>query len=88
VIASVKTDMLPSGAISRLYIANANRHDSGNYTCGKYVALLVMTVFMPAFGTGQSGLDRFRTVTKDSIRFLNGAQCQIIWNRNYRKNRS
>lgn len=31
---SVKTDMLTSGAISRLYIANANRHDSGNYTCG------------------------------------------------------
>lgn len=30
---SVKTDMLPSGAISRLYIANANRHDSGNYSC-------------------------------------------------------
>lgn len=30
---SVKTDLLPGGAISRLYIANANRHDSGNYTC-------------------------------------------------------
>ncbi|CRK98033.1 CLUMA_CG011402, isoform A [Clunio marinus] len=30
---SVKTDMLPSGAMSRLYIANANRHDSGNYSC-------------------------------------------------------
>ena len=28
--------MLPSGAISRLYIANANRHDSGNYSCGKF----------------------------------------------------
>ena len=25
--------MLPGGAMSRLYIANANRHDSGNYTC-------------------------------------------------------
>lgn len=34
-VRSVKTDMLPSGAISRLYIANANRHDSGNYSCGK-----------------------------------------------------
>lgn len=34
-VCSVKTDMLPSGAISRLYIANANRHDSGNYSCGK-----------------------------------------------------
>jgi hypothetical protein len=33
---SVKTDMLPSGAISRLYIANANRHDSGNYSCGEF----------------------------------------------------
>ncbi|ETN63514.1 defective proboscis extension response [Anopheles darlingi] len=30
---SVKTDLLPGGAMSRLYIANANRHDSGNYTC-------------------------------------------------------
>lgn len=27
--------MLSSGAISRLYIANANRQDSGNYSCGK-----------------------------------------------------
>jgi hypothetical protein len=34
-VCSVKTDMLTAGAISRLYIANANRHDSGNYTCGK-----------------------------------------------------
>lgn len=30
---SVKTDMLPGGALSRLYIANANRQDTGNYTC-------------------------------------------------------
>lgn len=30
---SVKTDMLPGRALSRLYIANANRHDTGNYTC-------------------------------------------------------
>ncbi|XP_058060145.1 zwei Ig domain protein zig-8-like [Anopheles bellator] len=30
---SVKTDLLPGGAMSRLYIANANRYDSGNYTC-------------------------------------------------------
>ncbi|XP_035783883.1 zwei Ig domain protein zig-8-like [Anopheles albimanus] len=30
---SVKTDLLPGGAMSRLYIANANRHDTGNYTC-------------------------------------------------------
>ncbi len=30
---SVKTDLHPGGAISRLYIANANRQDSGNYTC-------------------------------------------------------
>jgi hypothetical protein len=37
-ICSVKTDMLPSGAMSRLYIANANRHDSGNYSCGKFDA--------------------------------------------------
>lgn len=28
--------MLPSGAMSRLYIANAVRGDSGNYTCGKF----------------------------------------------------
>jgi hypothetical protein len=32
--------MLPSGAISRLYIANANRHDSGNYSCGKLLRLI------------------------------------------------
>ncbi|XP_052889859.1 zwei Ig domain protein zig-8 [Anopheles moucheti] len=30
---SVKTDLLPGGAMSRLYIANANRYDTGNYTC-------------------------------------------------------
>ncbi|XP_055716828.1 fibroblast growth factor receptor 3-like [Phlebotomus papatasi] len=30
---SVKTDLKPGGAVSRLYIANANRYDSGNYTC-------------------------------------------------------
>ncbi|PBC29706.1 obscurin [Apis cerana cerana] len=29
----VKTDMGASGAISRLYIANANKKDSGNYSC-------------------------------------------------------
>jgi hypothetical protein len=29
----VKTDILSSGATSFLYIANANQHDSGNYTC-------------------------------------------------------
>lgn len=30
---SVKTDLHTGKAVSRLYIANANRHDSGNYTC-------------------------------------------------------
>ncbi|KAJ9596352.1 hypothetical protein L9F63_012627 [Diploptera punctata] len=30
---SVKTSILPGGAVSRLYIANANEADSGNYTC-------------------------------------------------------
>jgi hypothetical protein len=30
---SVKTDLNPGGAVSRLYIANANRQDSGNYSC-------------------------------------------------------
>jgi hypothetical protein len=30
---SVKTDIQPGGAMSRLYIANANKLDSGNYTC-------------------------------------------------------
>ncbi|XP_076767196.1 zwei Ig domain protein zig-8 [Xylocopa sonorina] len=30
---SVKTDMAPTNAISRLYIANANKKDSGNYSC-------------------------------------------------------
>ncbi|XP_076671759.1 zwei Ig domain protein zig-8 [Andrena cerasifolii] len=30
---SVKTDMGTSGAVSRLYIANANKKDSGNYSC-------------------------------------------------------
>ncbi|KAF4523969.1 hypothetical protein B566_EDAN013552 [Ephemera danica] len=29
----VKTDILSSGATSFLYIANANTHDSGNYSC-------------------------------------------------------
>ncbi|CAH2058045.1 unnamed protein product, partial [Iphiclides podalirius] len=30
---SVKTETTSNGALSRLYIANANRKDSGNYTC-------------------------------------------------------
>lgn len=30
---SVKTDLLPYGAVSRLYIANAGQRDGGNYTC-------------------------------------------------------
>lgn len=30
---SVKTDMGAAGAVSRLYIANANKKDSGNYSC-------------------------------------------------------
>lgn len=30
---SVKTDLIANRAVSRLYIANANRLDSGNYTC-------------------------------------------------------
>lgn len=30
---SVKTDLFTGRAVSRLYIANANRHDSGNYSC-------------------------------------------------------
>ncbi|XP_076277280.1 zwei Ig domain protein zig-8 isoform X1 [Lasioglossum baleicum] len=30
---SVKTDMGTNGAVSRLYIANANKKDSGNYSC-------------------------------------------------------
>lgn len=30
---SVKTDILPGRVLSRLYIANANKHDTGNYTC-------------------------------------------------------
>lgn len=29
----MKTDLNTGGAVSRLYIANANRQDSGNYTC-------------------------------------------------------
>lgn len=29
----MKTDLHTGRAVSRLYIANANRHDSGNYTC-------------------------------------------------------
>lgn len=33
IILSVKTSLNPAGAVSRLYIANANRSDSGNYTC-------------------------------------------------------
>ncbi|EFN89588.1 hypothetical protein EAI_04972 [Harpegnathos saltator] len=33
VCSSVKTDMGAAGAVSRLYIANANKKDSGNYSC-------------------------------------------------------
>lgn len=30
---SVKTNLNSGGAVSKLYIANANKNDSGNYTC-------------------------------------------------------
>lgn len=30
---SVKTNLNSGGAVSKLYIANANRNDSGNYSC-------------------------------------------------------
>ncbi|XP_049765869.1 irregular chiasm C-roughest protein-like [Schistocerca cancellata] len=42
---SVKTDMGPGMATSRLYIANANRRDSGNYTCA-LAAVASTTVFV------------------------------------------
>lgn len=29
----MKSEATANGALSRLYIANANRNDSGNYTC-------------------------------------------------------
>ncbi|XP_055695746.1 fibroblast growth factor receptor 3-like [Lutzomyia longipalpis] len=42
---SVKTDLKIGGAVSRLYIANANRYDSGNYTCALAdVAMNTVTV--------------------------------------------
>lgn len=37
--------MKPEGAHSKLYIANANKHDSGNYTCSLDEAALT-TVFV------------------------------------------
>ncbi|TGZ58325.1 Uncharacterized protein DBV15_10483 [Temnothorax longispinosus] len=43
---SVKTDMGAAGAVSRLYIANANKKDSGNYSCAlANVAAVTMREF-------------------------------------------
>ncbi|XP_077287197.1 zwei Ig domain protein zig-8-like [Arctopsyche grandis] len=42
---SVKSEMKPEGAHSKLYIANANKHDSGNYTCSLDEAAMT-TVFV------------------------------------------
>lgn len=41
---SVKTDLLKSGALSRLFIARAGKRDSGNYTCGMRNAQTSVTV--------------------------------------------
>ena len=32
-VSSVRTDLLSSGAVSRLHISGASHRDSGNYTC-------------------------------------------------------
>lgn len=47
--------MLPSGAISRLYIANANRHDSGNYSCGKSSFQISDELFLISYGFAALG---------------------------------
>lgn len=41
---SVKTDLHTGRAVSHLFIANANRHDSGNYSCalGEFAKAVVM----------------------------------------------
>lgn len=43
VLCSVKSDLSTGRSVSRLFIANANRQDSGNYTCalGDYVKATV-----------------------------------------------
>ncbi|XP_024083165.1 neurotrimin-like [Cimex lectularius] len=51
---SVKTDISDDGALSRLFIANSNQHDSGNYTCSlgelahSSVAVVVLNGEAPA----------------------------------------
>ena len=51
-VSSVKTNLLKDGAVSRLYIARANKHDSGNYTCGMRNAQASVTVHIL---NGESG---------------------------------
>ncbi|CAH1396571.1 unnamed protein product [Nezara viridula] len=51
---SVKTDILPDGAKSQLYIANVGSTDSGNYSCSlgedtmTWVSVAVITGETPA----------------------------------------
>lgn len=53
---SVKTEILPDGAQSRLFVANAKPTDSGNYTCSladvaaTYVSVQVLNGWYSEFG--------------------------------------
>lgn len=61
---SVKTNLKPGGAVSRLYIANANRHDSGNYTCT--LADIAQTTVMVHVLSGKLVLESELKITKET----------------------
>lgn len=50
---SVKTDILQNGAKSRLFIANANAQDSGNYTCS-LAEVAATSVYIHVLNAGET----------------------------------
>ncbi|XP_055588761.1 zwei Ig domain protein zig-8 [Uranotaenia lowii] len=73
---SVKTDLLTGGAMSRLYIANANRYDTGNYTCAladiaqATVAVHVLNGENPAAMQHGGGCGNWRPLTSGGTMLL------------------
>lgn len=59
---SVKTDLLPYGAVSRLYIANASQRDAGNYTCA--ISESSSTTVMVHILNGKNKLNNRATVDR------------------------
>ncbi|KAG5344928.1 OPCM protein, partial [Acromyrmex charruanus] len=64
---SVKTDMGAAGAVSRLYIANANKKDSGNYSCAlaNVAAATIVSVHVLNEFTQSSNQSHLKSQLKD-----------------------